>query len=210
MSHVEWPDILTISLYRDNILHFWVFNRLPWNTVITLMLFSSIVFALKFLMQSSTYLIKLYKWDKQSLVLALLRSILHIFQSQAMASSATSASLPRTGMTVLLAIKSSLVLLVLTAVAKRSWITKWETYQSRYTPKVVSRRWFATQTAAKPLHLMISPHSRSKSASWTAAARTCAMEPFFQWSAPSCCWHALLWLFSVEWRFKKCVVLLEK
>ena len=53
-----------------------------------------------------------------------------------------------------------------------------------------------------PIHLFATPRTvnrstpqrKSSNAESTAVKVICAMEPKCQWSAPSCCWHALLQL----------------
>lgn len=100
----------------------------------------------------------------------------------------------KVGMTVLLTKKRRPVFPVKTAVARCMLMEKLGMWVTKDSVKVVPLPQHATRTPAKTSTL----RCLWASVTSTAARETCAMEPKYRWSAPSCCWHALLSLFFVE------------
>lgn len=111
--------------------------------------------------------------------------------------SATSVSLSKTGLTVMRRNNRLPVLVVKTAVEKPLWPENKVVHPFRSTLKAAAFLLHAMLINLCCASLLI-PQSHSPSAKSTAALAICAMEPKYQWSAPSCFWHAFLWLSFVK------------
>lgn len=111
--------------------------------------------------------------------------------------SATIVSLSKTGLTVMRINKRLPVLVVQTAVEKPLWPESKVVHPFRSTLKAAAFRLHVMVINLSCASLLI-PQSPSPSARLIAALVICAMEPKYQWSAPSCFWHAFLWLSFVK------------